>query len=1291
MILYFKKRFHEKQIRERYLTDTYDKLMISWLKKLEKKETNPTKKSKDIKLREYFEKQFPELRKQREDKERFSRVGQRIRSDAELEEIMDGLQEQELEDKKMRSYAVIPPILLDTRHKKHNFINRNGIIEDPMAEYKERQMLNIWTDQEKEIFREKYLQHPKNFGLIASFLERKSVSECVQYYYLSKKSENYKQLLRKHVKKRTRQLVKAQQQQQQQQQQALAAQQQRPSPTVTNRPQNADEVTKAAPIVNTSTSTSTTITTMSTTTTTTTALTSHTGVNVITTTTTSNTSSVMNIESNDSLNGPTSALKSDDSIINRNSLKCDNISDNEDMNETNESCDSLHKCCLCENKVENFSKSRPVTTSNINLYSISNNNLKPGMRVCLMCHFKNVRRQCPIASCKTPRRKVKRLKMLPQLWFEMSAERRQVYANELNISVDSKTGCPRCVMRVSRRIGVIAPSERNNVHQSNASPVSTSWSESEIELIKKCIKEHGKDWNTIAAQIRTKTVKECRNFYINYKFKLNLNQIVKEFMTNSGKPSKNGESDSDEYWNEMSEGDSEETSSAEEGNDRCNSDTASASSPINKNIEDIDVNPKSIREKSDNMSCSSTTNNFQEDFNKLQDYKGLSASQGSLKSDYDSSATMSADEGQGNCENERLSSSPAVNLPPRANSAMPVFPPSNSIFFQHQSVDKHVRPASHDAAFAVDIVNKTSHSSSVLRTSDSINVNARQKVPPFLINPNAPSTHQTSSVNSSMISNVNKEEPTCVRDLIYQAIEMSLQSPLKPMRNNNGPPIVSNDINKQESHDLINSSIYSLPIVKRENIVDMSKQHDSSSRESPSRLCFKNPDLQRPEGLAMMASYSQHLSSSPGHPSHPYVIVEPDNYEVQDLSKKDRRLDNYSPSRNFSPSSMKDKILLHRSEYPYGYIPPAHSNQNRGSTPVNEQNIETKDSYNSIKHSDSTRLINSGHVFPERIVCQQPEVMSQQSITSPSNRGLKMSITKGSPVPPPPPLITSGKPHQSYSQLSPKTYREKLVPVSAASGGSITQGTPGIPQQTGFPYGQTRYEGLLRQIPPVVHKESGSITLGTPVSGSTNFPIDPLRRKNDGIIIEGNRSEMLSQRPNMNLMYDPSAMEQYFRRASPTGHHSYSPGFQQQNAYQSSLHQMNKSPFHKESQLSSKQIMIDFNTSKQMLTRRGSNSSEKDARSSTPVHQQMELRDQKISSQSRINSYPNYAQNSGNSPQTAIQSSVYSDRIPHRESQTMIIPEKSQMIGPTEPHMSHWSARHQTIGSQSPNYVRIKL
>lgn len=124
-------------------------------------------------------------------------MGARIKSEADLEEIMDNLQEQALEDKKMRSYAVIPPILFDVKERKVTYQNNNGFIEDMEAEYKSRQYLNVWTPSEKEIFKEKYLQHPKNFGVISSYLDRKSVADCVQYYYLSKKTENYKQLLRK--------------------------------------------------------------------------------------------------------------------------------------------------------------------------------------------------------------------------------------------------------------------------------------------------------------------------------------------------------------------------------------------------------------------------------------------------------------------------------------------------------------------------------------------------------------------------------------------------------------------------------------------------------------------------------------------------------------------------------------------------------------------------------------------------------------------------------------------------------------------------------------------------------------------------------------------------------------------------------------------------------------------------------------------------------------------------------------------------------------------------------------
>lgn len=105
------------------------------------------------------------------------------------------------EDKKMRAYAVIPPILLEERRRRQRYLNQNGLIDDPINEYKEYKNVNIWTEQEREIFREKYLQHPKNFVVIASYLERKSVSDCIQYYYGTKKKENYKMLVKRRIRR----------------------------------------------------------------------------------------------------------------------------------------------------------------------------------------------------------------------------------------------------------------------------------------------------------------------------------------------------------------------------------------------------------------------------------------------------------------------------------------------------------------------------------------------------------------------------------------------------------------------------------------------------------------------------------------------------------------------------------------------------------------------------------------------------------------------------------------------------------------------------------------------------------------------------------------------------------------------------------------------------------------------------------------------------------------------------------------------------------------------------------
>lgn len=217
LILYFKRRNHARKQWEQRFCQRYDQLMEAWEKKVERIENNPRRRAKESKVREYYEKQFPEIRKQRELQERMqSRVGQRgsglsmsaARSEHEVSEIIDGLSEQENLEKQMRQLAVIPPMLYDADQQRIKFINMNGLMDDPMKVYKDRQVTNMWSEQERDTFREKFMQHPKNFGLIASFLERKTVAECVLYYYLTKKNENYKSLVRRSYRRRGKSQVR---------------------------------------------------------------------------------------------------------------------------------------------------------------------------------------------------------------------------------------------------------------------------------------------------------------------------------------------------------------------------------------------------------------------------------------------------------------------------------------------------------------------------------------------------------------------------------------------------------------------------------------------------------------------------------------------------------------------------------------------------------------------------------------------------------------------------------------------------------------------------------------------------------------------------------------------------------------------------------------------------------------------------------------------------------------------------------------------------------------------------
>uniref|UniRef100_A0A5F9C6X8 Nuclear receptor corepressor 2 n=1 Tax=Oryctolagus cuniculus TaxID=9986 RepID=A0A5F9C6X8_RABIT len=191
LILYFKRRIHARKQWEQKFCQRYDQLMEAWEKKVERIENNPRRRAKESKVREYYEKQFPEIRKQRELQERMqSRVGQRgsglsmaaARSEHEVSEIIDGLSEQENLEKQMRQLAVIPPMLYDADQQRIKFINMNGLMDDPMKVYKDRQPLLLLRPQ--------------------------TVAECVLYYYLTKKNENYKSLVRRSYRRRGKSQVR---------------------------------------------------------------------------------------------------------------------------------------------------------------------------------------------------------------------------------------------------------------------------------------------------------------------------------------------------------------------------------------------------------------------------------------------------------------------------------------------------------------------------------------------------------------------------------------------------------------------------------------------------------------------------------------------------------------------------------------------------------------------------------------------------------------------------------------------------------------------------------------------------------------------------------------------------------------------------------------------------------------------------------------------------------------------------------------------------------------------------
>ncbi|KAJ6473589.1 hypothetical protein C8R47DRAFT_715927 [Mycena vitilis] len=121
---------------------------------------------------------------------RSTAAGDTVRSDLEMEQIIASLGYDEATDPNqlsVRNLATIPDMISVTGETQYTFDDTNHLVDNPSEYYAPYTGIHDWTEEEKELFLDKYAAFPKQFGTIAAFLPNKTPSQCVDYYYLHKK------------------------------------------------------------------------------------------------------------------------------------------------------------------------------------------------------------------------------------------------------------------------------------------------------------------------------------------------------------------------------------------------------------------------------------------------------------------------------------------------------------------------------------------------------------------------------------------------------------------------------------------------------------------------------------------------------------------------------------------------------------------------------------------------------------------------------------------------------------------------------------------------------------------------------------------------------------------------------------------------------------------------------------------------------------------------------------------------------------------------------------------------
>ncbi|XP_043200401.1 uncharacterized protein LOC122369609 [Amphibalanus amphitrite] len=491
--------------RDRDTLHTYTGQLRQWLRRIQQHEMVPKHRQCAARDREFYEKVFPEIRRLREERERLAAGGGRpARPDgAEQDDQPDGVQQKMTERQRLLSLAVVPPPMLDARRRKHRFINRGGLTSEALQLHDDLSNLNVWTEEERQTFNERFLQHPKQFHVISAALERHSTRECVRHYYLSKKQFKYKERLKKaRSRGRTRGPARPPPA-------PLVIGADLPGMTTRGALQQRGR-TGGSAAAGTATSTSSAV-----------------PAPAPAAPAAAAAATAAPADGGSQPEGGDTGTDTKPAAVGSGEEPTVKV---EERGDAAEPAPPAVACAVCQTEqgADTADEWRPLLPEHATLYGLSEDTLPADARVCAVCRGRSARRRypqvkCPIPTCPTPRQRVKRLRPLPARWADADASLRQTIAAELQLTPEVIKCCTACRGRLARRLaGRPEP------------PAEPPWTDDELERLRQALRSGGADWTAAAAAVGSRRPAQCRRLYAQRRPELGLQRALAEYRQAAG-------------------------------------------------------------------------------------------------------------------------------------------------------------------------------------------------------------------------------------------------------------------------------------------------------------------------------------------------------------------------------------------------------------------------------------------------------------------------------------------------------------------------------------------------------------------------------------------------------------------------------------------------------------------------------------------------------------------------------------------------------------------------------------